>query len=188
MPLQGREGGNRLRQLTTVRLISISFCTDSSQQLVQGNARLVQHPREHHAGVRGWGCRPPIQKGREQRRRKGPCKESGKFWKGLPNNTRIMKEGFNRSLQFSAHLLKAVSRMVRAKGCQVDSLDGLSAVEAAQDWPCTTLTEEVSGLRVSPYSAQQATGVGQEHFRRPTKEVRPHALHQYRKGFEELHQ
>ena len=32
-------------------------------------------------------------------------------------------------------------------------------MDAPQDSPCTTLTEEVGGLRVSPYSAKQATGV-----------------------------
>ena len=119
--LQGRKSGNRLRQLTTVRLISISFCTNSTQQLVQGNARLVQHPREHHARVRGRGCRPPIEQGWEKRRRKGPRKKSREFWQSFSNHTCIMKEGFNRALQFSAYLLKAISRAMVANGCQVDS-------------------------------------------------------------------
>ena len=71
--------------------------------------------------MRGWGCRPPIKQGREQRRRKGPRKKSREFWKSFANSTCTMKEGFNRSLQFSAYWLKAISRMVGANGCQVDS-------------------------------------------------------------------
>ena len=121
MTLQGREGGNRLRKLTTARLVSISFCTDCTQQWVQGYARLIQHPREHHAGVRGRGCRPPIQEGREQRRRKGPDKKSREFGKSLSNDTCVMQEGFNRALQFSAYLLKAISRTAFADSCQADS-------------------------------------------------------------------
>ena len=89
----------------------------------------------------------------------------------------MKQEGLNSALQRAADLLEAASRLRIAKAGEVDTQDGLTAMEAAQDTLPTTLAEGIARLRMSPDSAQKSTGLRQEHLRRPTKEPRPQALY-----------
>ena len=121
MTLQGPEGCKGLSKSTRAWLITIGLSTDGYQLLVQGNTRLIQHPRKHHTRVGMWGIRPPTQQGRENGSREDSDQESRQFWKGLSNDTVMMQEGLNCALHRSADLLEALSRRMLAKGGEVDA-------------------------------------------------------------------